>query len=108
MKTLEQRAKEYAHKYRRERQDLGGKEADAVYLGFIEGAKSERAELTRWRDPKEEVPEAGVDVLIKLITGKCEVGYYIEHVNWRGADGIVDDYIVGWRPIIEEEDADPL
>lgn len=100
MKTIEERAEEacIAWSYGELDHDL----LESCFVdGFFAGAKSEREELLRWRDPKEELPEEGEDVLIKLITGQCEVGCYIEHVNWRGADGIVDDYIAGWRPIVE-------
>lgn len=98
MKTIEERAKAAWNEYEYREGELY---SSCFTDGFIEGVKSEREELLRWHDPKKELPEEGVDVLIKLITGKCEVGYYIEHVNWRGADGIVDDYIVGWRHIHE-------
>lgn len=67
--------------------------------GFIAGAMSERSELLRWRDPKEELPEEGEDVLIKMSTGKCVVGFYLERLNWHGPDGVIDDYVSGWRPI---------
>lgn len=111
MKTLEQRAKEYAHKYRRERQDLGGKEADAVYLGFIEGAKSERAELTMWRNPAEELPSDSMRVLVhvqlpnraSLVTGgwygthPSEQGWHID-ISWEGL------HVVGWRPLLDVSD----
>lgn len=100
MKTIEERAIQACKEW------AGGELDDDIQEGcftdgFIVGAKYEREELLRWYDPKKELPEEGEDVLIKLITGKCEVGFYIEYLNWRGADGIVDDYILGWRPIHE-------
>lgn len=108
MKTLEQRAKEYAHKYRRECQDLGGKEANVAYLGFIEGAKSERAELTMWRNPAEELPSDSMRVLVyvqlpnraSLVTGgwygthPSEQGWNID-ISWEGLR------VVGWRPLLD-------
>lgn len=50
MKPIEERAKEYEKKY------YDGA-ASECRLAFIRGAQSERAELTRWRDPKEELPD---------------------------------------------------
>ncbi len=89
MKTIEEIASEYAHKYRREVRDLSGERADAAFAGFIVGAKSEREELLRWHDPKKELPAEWEDVLIKLITGKCEVGFYIKYLNWRGSGVLI-------------------
>lgn len=70
-----------------------------VIGAFMAGAMSERSELLRWRDPNEELPEEGEDVLIEMSTGECVVGFYIENLNWRGPDGIIDNYVSGWRPI---------
>lgn len=101
MKSIEERAKAYAKKIWSGGQRDWATAQKMSEQDFIAGAKSEREELLRWRDPEKELPAEGEYVLIKLITGKCEVGVYIENLNWRGADGIVDDYIIGWRPIIE-------
>lgn len=49
----------------------------AVEIAEKETEERMHAELTRWRDPKEELPEEGVDVLVKCVSGSC----------------------VGWRPI---------
>ncbi len=57
MKTIKERAKEYAVKC------PGCKNAE---WGFIAGAQSEREELLRWHDPKEELPEEGAVVLGKI------------------------------------------
>ena len=53
MKTIKERAAEYAHKYRREVRDLSGERTDAALAGFIAGAKSERKELLQWDDQSE-------------------------------------------------------
>lgn len=42
MKTIKERAAEYAHKYRREVRDLSGERTDAALAGFIAGAKYEQ------------------------------------------------------------------
>lgn len=34
--------------------------------GFVVGAMSEMEELTCWHDPKEELPETDVEVLVKI------------------------------------------
>lgn len=97
MKTIKERAAEYAHKYRREVRDLSGERADAALAGFIAGAKSERKEMLqwdyqsesndiidskefrrawgsfvkymfKWHDSKVELPETDVEVLVKIDT----------------------------------------
>ena len=57
MKTIEERAQEYAHQYRRDAHDLKGERADAAFAAYCQGAEDEHKELTRWHDPKEELPE---------------------------------------------------
>lgn len=81
----------------------------AVELAEQEAEVRMRAELTRWRDPKEELPEEGVPVLVKF---KCSMyavlrrheNLYFESL-WKP-----DDYgffyadtsqFIGWRPIEE-------
>lgn len=111
MKTIKEKAKEYAHKYRRDTQDLSGERADAAYAGFLAGAKSEREELLRWRDPKEELPEEFQTVLVKTDVD-INIGFYYGHGEFSVGDmgnGLVDrkdEYedsylILGWRPINE-------
>lgn len=57
LKTIEERAKEYAAKC------YGCQNTE---WGFIAGALSEHAELTRWRSPQEELPFDGEEVLCKV------------------------------------------
>lgn len=59
MKTIEERAKEYA-------QAIYGY-APAIEIAFIRGARSEHELLTRWHDPKEELPDSNKTVLVKVI-----------------------------------------
>ena len=56
METIEERAREYAHQYRRDAHDLKGERADAAFAAYCQGAEDEREELIRWHDPKEELP----------------------------------------------------
>jgi hypothetical protein len=55
MKTIEERAQEYAHQYRRDAHDLKGERADAAFAAYCQGAEDEHKELTRWYDPKQEL-----------------------------------------------------
>lgn len=75
------------------------------------GIRIGRNNATRWRDPKEEMPEKYYDVLVKI---ECEtagvfylIGYTVEDNTWRlyYGDGInmesAGRTIIGWREIIE-------
>lgn len=52
METIEERAREYAHQYRRDAHDLKGERADAAFAAYCQGAEDEREGLIRWHDPK--------------------------------------------------------
>ena len=62
---------------------------------------SERAELTRWHDPNEEMPEHRKQVLVKTDTENHDVAYYSDNVDgWIANDGIYNTaQIIGWREI---------
>ena len=104
MKTIEERAKQYARKVWR-----GGvrdfvSHKKATELDFIAGAQSEQKELTRWRDPKKEQPEDGAIVLGKTSDPKQPFAIMKYYNNiwwiwaqpcWAGPSGEV----IGWRPI---------
>lgn len=68
MKTIEERALEYANSGATlfmdspEENDIY---CDDIARSYIAGAKDEREELLRWRDPKKEQPEDGATVLGK-------------------------------------------
>jgi hypothetical protein len=70
---------------------------------LIQFGKSEREELTRWHDPKEEMPEHRKQVLVKTDTENHDVAYYSDNVDgWIANDGIYDTaQIIGWREIHE-------
>lgn len=110
MKTIKERAAEYAHKYRREVRDLSGERTDAALAGFIAGAESEREELLRWRDPEKELPEEYTPILVRyghIETRKAVVWLMVTQRGRRvwNVDNtdmvILDKDIIGWRPIIE-------
>lgn len=112
METIEERAKEYAN-------ILGATlfmdspEEDIIYRddlarAYASGAKEERAELTRWHDPKEELPEERRDVEVKTDKGTVsvcnmeldELGRRFWNVS-RTNYMIPDANILGWREIHE-------
>ena len=74
-----------------------------ICRSFEDGAKSEHAELTRWHDPKEELPEHRKQVLAKTDTENYDVAYYSDNVDgWIANDGIYNTaQIIGWREIHE-------
>ncbi len=101
MKSIEERAKEYAAKCHGQNTEWG----------FIAGAHSEHEELARWHDPKEELPEDAREVLC-IVNRQHRKYAVLRHDNygwwqyvpfqgggWCGYDGEV----CGWRPIHENE-----
>lgn len=75
--------------------------------GFVAGAMSERNELLRWRNPQEELPAYGVEVLCKVrhsqriyeILRHDEFGrWYREEPNGRC---VTFWKVIEWRPILE-------
>lgn len=102
MKTIEERAKEYAEKCY----------VQNTEWGFIAGAQAEHELLTRWHDPKEELPE-----YVKAVEVKYKAfGKIMMAVAWRlgcldnGEDvwyidgtsrRIYHENIIGWRELQE-------
>lgn len=107
METIEERAREYAHQYRRDAHDLKGERADAAFAAYCQGAEDEREELIRWHDPKEELPKDNRDVLVKTtLCARYCIAFYkangARNYHWHENDGpIDDDMVIGWRPIHE-------
>lgn len=113
MKTIEERATEYAC----DGCMPDGGECDSCYNihgkcerdAYIAGAKTEREEMTRWHDPKEELPEIpdgkhrSKKVLLKKESGDYVIGW-VEFINgnarWTDAR-VVFQNIIGWREIHE-------
>jgi hypothetical protein len=105
--TIDERAKEYAN-------ILGATlfmdspEEDIIYRddlarAYASGAKEERAELTRWHDPKEIVPNHKWAVLVKLTPSIYDVASYsTEMERWIFVNYSLDrEEIIGWREIHE-------
>lgn len=110
MKTIEERAQEawIGYEYR---DGNYWRNRGCFKNGFIAGAKSEREELLRWRDPKKELPDYYHTVLIKYIKG----GLYTYAAAWLSVSDnneylwtiaetnmlISDRSVHYWRPIVE-------
>lgn len=108
--TIEERAQEYAHQYRRDAHDLKGERADAAFAAYCQGAEDEHKELTRWHDPKEELPTDSRWVLVHTqdeLQPYCTGRYFEETQDtkayWfiRGNSDWTFDYVIGWREIHE-------
>lgn len=101
--TIEERAQEYAHQYRRDAHDLKGERADAAFAAYCQGAEDEHKELTRWHDPKEIVPNHKWAVLVKLTPSIYDVASYsTEMERWIFVNYSLDrEEIIGWREIHE-------
>lgn len=110
METIEERAREYAHQYRRDAHDLKGERADAAFAAYCQGAEDERKELTHWHDPKEELPEyyKAVEIkhrrsgLIRISTAWMsagDAGGYLWTID--GTNVLVNvKNVIGWREIL--------
>jgi hypothetical protein len=65
METIEERAREYAHQYRRDAHDLKGERADAAFAAYCQGAEDEREELIRKRLRRQGI--IGADECVKIV-----------------------------------------
>lgn len=72
MKAIKERVKKYARKVWRGGTREYGSHMKLTECDFIAGAQSEREELTRWRNPNEELPENNSCVLMKVSDGEHE------------------------------------
>lgn len=110
MKTIEERVDEYT----REHMYQGGYDIEDVRTAYIDGMLAEHEMLTRWHDPKEEMPTENLCVLIKTTDGQQERLYIgsREGDTWMADGGYVfvtnpasvigfDGVVIGWREIHE-------
>lgn len=102
MKTIEEGAKEYSISSYPNALDM----QFACEMHFEAGAEWMRKELTRWHDPKEELPQRNIDVLVKLRdTYKGDkIHYSVGYINgacWFGDSIGATDDVIGWREIHE-------
>lgn len=112
MKTIEERIQEYVANAWVELDQFNEDHVtfeNIVTSACIVGANFERDELTRWRDPKEELPETDVEVLVMVhADGQTyDVMRYDPHGWWQKAPSggwCAPKYKpIGWRPIHENE-----
>lgn len=109
MKTIEERAEEYASQYCDGDCALCDDICGRLRSGrsFIDGAESEREELTRWHDPKVELPETDVEVLVMVHADGhiYDVMRYDQNGWWQKAPGggwcAPNNAPIGWRHIHE-------
>mgnify|MGYP000027179762 CR=1 FL=1 len=114
MGTLE-KAREYARNGMSLYMDTSDEQdiyCEDLIQAYLAGAKSEREELTRWHDPKEEVPvvsnsDEDYTLLLKDVRGKVWVGFYRAYNDSWWFDGVTGRFhtdvsgIQGWREIHE-------
>ncbi len=110
MKTIEERADEYADKSWREIKDFNEDHVTFENIAteaYSAGARSEHEELTKWHDPKEELPDTNRDVLIKTTSlAEYRIAFYKadgqRNYHWHQNNGAIDDdMVIGWREIHE-------
>lgn len=68
---------------------------------FMAGAEWMRDELTRWHDPKEELPEPMKDVLVKCSSKTCTVDFYEPQLGCFFGEHATYMRVIGWRYIHE-------
>lgn len=108
MDTIKQRAEEYAQRIKEE-QENAYIFTDAEVLveeAYEAGAREERNELLRWRDPCVELPKAGKNVLVKIGKESYFVGYLDLYKCFCQITNTVEFYtvneVLGWRYIVNE------
>lgn len=112
MKTIEERIQEYVANAWVELDQFNEDHVtfeNIVTSACIVGTNFEYEELTRWRDPKVELPNDNRDVLVKttLCREYCIAFYKANggrNHHWHENNGSLDDdMVIGWRPIHENE-----
>lgn len=111
MGTVEERADEYASRewyaLNEEFNEDHTTFENIVSAAFVAGAKSEREELLRWHDPKKELPETDVEVLVMVHADghTYDVMRYDQQGWWMKAPGggwcAAEHTPIGWRHIHE-------
>ena len=83
----------------------------AIELAEQEAEERMRDELTRWRDPKEDLPEGNTNVIIRYLADKegiCTGCYNLKKERWELNDMYLSHlsykvhiHVLAWRPIHE-------
>lgn len=116
MKTIEEKCNEYVapivDAHAECRWCDAGELEDYLKAAFEAGARTERHELLRWRDPKEELPKGSEKVLVKYRLANGTIKYGIGEINmvykFLGnsptfiIEGSCHREVALWRPIEEE------
>lgn len=108
MDTIRQRAEEYARRIEEENRDayIFTDAEVLVEEAYEAGAREERNELLRWRDPCVELPKVGKDVLVKIGKEFYFVGYLDLYKSFCQITNTVEYYtvneVLGWRYIVDE------
>lgn len=90
------------------KQDLDeSRERENIACKAVAEKREEITRLTRWRDPKEELPKDDSDVLVKTtLCAEYRIAFYkangARNYHWHENNGAFDDdMVIGWRPIHE-------
>lgn len=108
MDTIKQRAEEYAQRIKDEQEDAYiFTDAEVLVEGAYEaGAREERNELLRWRDPRVELPKVGENVLVQIGGESYFVGYLDLYNCFCQITNTVEFHtvneVLGWRYIVNE------
>ena len=104
MKTIEEKIEDKIIEFEANR-DSSEYYDPGYKTGFKTGAYWMKNELTRWRDPKEELPKVGESVIVKYRTAKNVekhgIGKYFDLGigNPWIIEGSTGREVIGWRPI---------
>ena len=66
----------------------------------LEGYKACFAELTRWNDPKEVLPEPNKDVLVKCSSGQIQTDFYAPELGGFFIEDSTYAKVIGWREMM--------
>lgn len=66
----------------------------------LEGYKACFAELTRWNDPKEVLPEPNKDVLVKCSSGQIQTDFYAPELGGFFIEHSTYAKVIGWREMM--------
>lgn len=77
--------------------------ADIEYCATLAEQEAEarvREELTRWIDPKEMMPEANKNVLVKCSSGEIQTDFYAPELGGFFIEHSTHAKVIGWREMI--------
>lgn len=110
MKTIEERAEEFCENNIcvecNGREDCNGKYlGGCIHTGkilwwLIQFGKSERDKLTRWIDPKDFMPEANKNVLVKCSSGEIQTDFYAPELGGFFIEHSTHAKVTGWREMM--------